>query len=131
MTRYPVSSSRLKRIDARCQPSAIKGFVIEPLVVVFRTLQRSNVQLLNLLAAQERPPFGGLSTSNVSRETLLHTFMRKRICNLTSRSGDGQVVHVHRDAGVLLVQRQTLVVQLLEAHTDATLQNDAALLQVA
>ena len=57
--------------------------------------------------------------------------MGKRICNLTSRSGDGQVVHVHRDAGILLVQRQTLVVQLLEAHTDATLQNNAALLQVA
>ena len=36
--------------------------------------------------------------------------MGKRIYNLTSRSGDGQVVHVHRDAGILLVQRQTLVV---------------------
>ena len=57
--------------------------------------------------------------------------MRKSICNLTSRGGDGQVVHIHRDAGVLLIQRKTLVVQLLQAHTDAALQNDAALLQVA
>ena len=58
--------------------------------------------------------------------------MGKRICNLTSRSGwmDRSFTSTVMPAYCSL-QRQTLVVQLLEAHTDATLQNNAALLQVA
>ena len=65
---------------------------------------------------------------SIRKRTLFHAGVGEGVGHFAGRGRDAQVVHVDGDAGILLIQRKALVVQLAQAHADAALQHHAALL---